>query len=198
MQARDKFLEKIKFIFFIILIFFQNNNSYGDDIRQDLINYNSQIVNSSSSFIQSDDSSVQEGEVYIGQERIKVEYKKPNRISIVLTKNKGMYINHELKEVQFFNTKKSFVRVFFEILKDKSFIEKADIKSEKNNVFIKKNYFIDDTNYNVEVIYQNNPIKIRKIKIIHDELGFNLGFFDFKYDLLFEKGFFSLISPYPN
>ena len=76
MQARDKFLEKIKFIFLIILIFFQNNNSYGDDIKQDLINYNSQIVNSSSSFIQSDDTSLQEGEVYIGQERIKVEYKK--------------------------------------------------------------------------------------------------------------------------
>jgi len=136
MQARDKFLEKIKFIFLIILIFFQNSNSYGDDIKQDLINYNSQIVNSSSSFIQSDDTSVQEGEVYIGQERIKVEYKKPNRISIVLTKNKGMYINHELKEVQFFNTKKSFVKVFFEILKDKSFIEKADIKYEKNKTHL--------------------------------------------------------------
>ena len=106
MLVKDKCLEKIKsYIIFLVCILFVTN-IYAQNITNELNRYNYELKNSSMSFIQSDGITLEEGKIYIGEERIKVDYFIPNKITIVLPKNKGMYLNHDLEEAQYFKTGK--------------------------------------------------------------------------------------------
>ena len=108
---KDRYLKKINYFFFIFFLFI-SGTLFGSDIESKLLVYNDSLKNSSLLFIQTDGKTIEEGVVYIGSERIKVEYEKPQRLTFVLSKKKGMFVNHELKEVQYFNPNKSFVKIF--------------------------------------------------------------------------------------
>ena len=43
-------------------------------------------------------------------------YEKPQKITIILSEKKGIYINHELEESHFFATKNSYIKIFFDVL----------------------------------------------------------------------------------
>ena len=165
MQAKDRFLEKFKKLLFLILLFFTSNTVVADSIKSELLNYNESLKNSSAFFIQTDGETLEEGIIYIGSKRIKVKYNTPQKITIVLSEKKGMYISHELKEVEYFNTHKSFVKIFFKILTGQNFFEDSNITVLNNSIIIKNYFDINDTLYNTEVVYENDPIKLRKIKL---------------------------------
>ena len=122
------------------LIFFTSNTVIADSVKLELLNYNEGLKSSSAFFIQTDGETLEEGIVYIGSKRIKIEYNKPQKITIVLSEKKGMYINHELKETQYFNTHKSFVKIFFKILTVEDFFEDSDIKILNSSIIIKNNF----------------------------------------------------------
>ena len=76
------------------------------------------IKSFSANFIQSDGQSIEEGMVYIGKDRIRIDYFNPSKITIVMAQNKAMYVNHELREVQYFNPQDSAAGVFINIFKN--------------------------------------------------------------------------------
>ena len=198
MQAKDKCLGKIRFIFILFFIL-QNfiNTSFASEILNELTEYNLDLKNSSALFIQSDGETVQEGKVYVGIERIRIDYFKPNKITIILSKNKGVYINHGLKEVEYFSTKKNFTKIFLKIFIDKDFFNNTKIDIDKNSIFISKIFTIDEKKIKTKVVYEKNPTKIRKIYLSEENYNlFELGFFNHEDASFFPKNFFSMASPY--
>ena len=97
MQAKDKFLEKINIIISILILCF-SHNLYAKNIYEKISVYNDNLKNSSANFIQTNTNYLQEGEIYFGDKRIKIDYKIPQNITIILSEKKGVYINHDLKE----------------------------------------------------------------------------------------------------
>ena len=55
-----------------------------EDIYEKIFNYNDQLKNSSVKFIQTNLNEIQEGVIYFGDERIKIIYTKPQKITIIL------------------------------------------------------------------------------------------------------------------
>ena len=191
---KDRYLKKINYFFFIFFLFI-SGTLFGSDIESKLLVYNDSLKNSSLLFIQTDGKTIEEGVVYIGSERIKVEYEKPQRLTFVLSKKKGMFVNHELKEVQYFNPNKSFVKIFFKILMGDFFDENSYLNISNNSILIKNNFEIMDRFYKVDVIYENEPIKLRKIEVLENKESFEIGFFNHN-NLSSVNVDFSLINPY--
>ena len=193
MLGKDKFLEKISYLIFLISIFF-SKVLVAETITSKIINYNTNLINSSALFIQNDGIEIQEGEIYFGSDRIKMDYKHPINLTLVLSERKGVYINHNLKESQYFNTDKSFIKFFFKFLKNNEFVNKP--KVEKNFIKINDGFILDDIYYQITILYENKPIKIRKIIIFEDNQNIEISFFDHKNLGVFDKKFFSMVDPY--
>ena len=113
-----------------------------------------------------------------------------------MSEKKGVYINHNLKESQYFSTNKSFIKIFFKILKGQKFAEK--IKVKENSIQINDSFVLDDIYYQITIMYENNPIKIRKIIILEDNQNLEISFFDHNNLEVYDKKFFSMIDPYLN
>ncbi len=195
MLGKDKFLEKISNLIFLIFIFF-SQASIAETITSKIINYNATLINSSALFIQNDGTELQEGKIYFGSDRIKIDYKHPQNLTLVLSERKAVYINHDLKEAQYFNTNKSFIKFFFKLLKSSEFIKKPEV--ENSFVKINDSFVLDDVYYQITILYENNPIKIRKILILEDNKNLEISFFDHNNLEFFDKKFFSMIDPYLN
>ena len=193
MLEKDRFLEKTSNLIFVIFIFF-SQVLVAETTVSKIINYNSNLVNSSALFIQNDGMEIQEGEIYFGSNRIKINYKHPQNLTLILSEKKGAYINHDLKETQYFNTNKSFIKIFFKLLKTNEFVKKPIV--EKNFIKIDDSFDLGDTDYKISILYENNPIKIRKIMILENNQNLEMSFFDHKNLEFFDKSFFSMIDPY--
>ena len=134
--------------------------------------------------------------IFIGKNRIKVEYNKPKEITLVFSKRKGMYVNHELREVEYFLTNKSLVKVFFKILAGSDFFDDSKITLLENAIILQNNIVLDEMNYLIEVSYENKPVKIRKIKLQGRDYFLEIGFFNHLEQLFLEKNFFSMADPF--
>jgi len=196
MLVKDRFLKKTNFIFLLLTLIFYSSTASCVELQTKLMQYNASLKNTSFSFIQSDNASVEEGQLYIGKKRIKIVYKNPKQISIIVSENKGMYVNHDLKETQFFDTKKTLVNVFFKIIWDKSFFKEAEIINLNNIISIKRVFYFNDINNFVEIKYQDNPLLIRKIIVKNNDQNYEMGFFNHAKTDYSEKNFFSMIDPY--
>ena len=167
MLEKDTYLKKIKFknLFFFLFIFLYFNTGFGEEVKKNIINHINSLNNFSAKFIQSNDLGIEEGVIFIGKNRIKVEYKFPSKVTIIMDERKSMYFNKDLQEVEYFNTKKSEANIFFQILKNKNFLDNADIKDGKKNIVVKKKYKFDEIIYIAELIFEQNPYLLRKIKV---------------------------------
>lgn len=195
MLEKDKCLKKINLLVIFLIICF-SKNLVAENISAKLINYNKNLKNSSALFIQTNGESVEEGVIYFGDERIKIDYIKPTKLTLILSEKKGVYINHELKESQYFNTNKSYVRVFFKIFNKNKFTDKLNITVSENTIQISESVDLDNNFYNIKIMYENDPIKLRKIKVLNGGEMLDLGFFNFNIEKKFRKNFFSMVDPY--
>ena len=195
MLEKDKFLEKINYLIILVVILF-SQNLIAKTIVSEILKYNNDLKNSSALFIQNDGESMEEGVIYFGIDRIKINYLKPKKLSLILSEKKGMYTNHELKESQYFNTNKSYIKVFFKILKGDTFPEKLEIS--QNFIQLNDNFVLNDDTYKINIIYENNPIKLRKIVVLENDQRLEIGFFNHNNLETFDKKFFSMINPYLN
>jgi hypothetical protein len=193
MQEKDRFLEKTSYLIFLICIFFSQSLIAETTISK-IINYNATLVNSSALFIQNDGIEIQEGEIYFGLDRIKMNYKYPQNLTLILSERKGVYINHNLKESQYFNTNKSFIKFFFKLLKGSEFAKKPEI--EDGFIKINDSFVLEDNYYQITILYENKPIKIRKIIILEENNNLEISFFDHNSLEFFDKKFFSMVDPY--
>ena len=196
MQVKGRFLEKYNWVIFLFSVFLISKIVVADNIKSKLLNYNIDLKNSYADFIQTDGQTFEEGIIYFGLERIKIEYIKPSKITIILSKRRGMYVNHDLKETQFFSTNKTFLKDFIKILNGEKFFEDSDIFILDDSITIKNYVEINTTPYNTEIIYENAPIKLRKLKVTENNESFELGFFNHISIEKFDKNFFYLINPY--
>jgi hypothetical protein len=195
MLVKDKFLEKIKYFIFIIIILF-SQNLIGKNIKSKIDNYNNNLKNSSALFIQSDGMTLEEGVIYFGVDRIKIDYSKPKKLTLILSEEKGMYINHSLKESQYFSTKKSHIKIFFKILKGESFTETTNVSS--NFIELIDSFTLNDIQYKIKIIYEDDPIKLRKIIILENNQKTEMGLFNHNNLKTLNKKFFSMVDPYLN
>jgi hypothetical protein len=195
MLEKDKFLEKINYLIILVVILF-SQNLIAKTIISEILKYNNDLKNSSALFIQNDGESMEEGVIYFGIDRIKINYLKPKKLSLILSEKKGMYTNHELKESQYFNTNKSYIKVFFKILKGDTFPEKLEIS--QNFIQLNDSFILNDDTYKINIIYENNPIKLRKIVVLENDQRLEIGFFNHNNLETFDKKFFSMINPYLN
>ena len=195
MLEKDMFLKKIKFYFlFFILALFLSGSLHSSEI-DNVINYIKSLNNFSSSFIQNDYEEIAEGKIYIGKKRIRIEYFKPNKILIILDKNKAMYYNYELKEDEFFDPKDTTATFFFEIFNNPDFLLNSESYIKNHNLIVIKKTKIEDIDYNLKLYFELQPLIIRKIEVLSDDIFLEVSLFDHKFNEEFSKKFFKLINP---
>jgi hypothetical protein len=197
MLAKDKFLEKINLLILIFSLCFSHNLN-AENIYEKLFNYNNNLKNSVANFIQTNDNYLQEGLIFFGNERIKIVYNKPQKITIILSVKKGIYINHELEESDFFATKNSYIKFLFDVFYKKKYLENLTIKESSFKIDISENIKLDDVLYNIKLVYENKPINLRRLEITNNNEKTQIGFFNHNLEQYFEKNFFSMIDPYLN
>ena len=192
MLEKDKFSEKIKYLTSLVIFLF-SQVLFADTINSKILKYNNNLKNSSALFIQNDGENLEEGIIYFGTNRIKIDYIKPKKLTLILSEKKGMYTNHSLKESQYFNTKKTYIKVFFKILNGGRFSENISILN--NFIELRDNFILNDTQYKIKIIYEDEPIKLRKIVILENEKKIEIGFFNHNNLKIFENNFFSMVDP---
>ena len=197
MRVKDRFLEKVNLLI-LILSLCLSHNLYAENTYKKIIKYNNGLKNSAASFIQTNTNYVQEGVIFFGDERIKITYIKPQKITIILSEKKGIYINHKLKESQFFATKNSYIKFFFDVFHNKEYLKKITIIESDHKIEISEKIKLDNILYNIKLIYENMPINLRRLEIEDNNEKTQMGFFNHKTEETFEKNFFSMVDPYLN
>ena len=200
MLVKDKFLKKDKLIFFlkIILLTFLTKILFANttDKKDILINYVQNIKNFSANFIQSDGQSIEEGIIYIGKDRIRVDYFNPSKITIVMDQDKAMYVNYDLGEVQYFNPQDSAAGVFINIFKNNFFLDGASIDIKNKNILLKKEGEIDNDKFTLLILFEKNPNILRKIKLEYNDIYNSLMLSNHNFNAVFDKKFFTLANPF--
>ena len=197
MQAKDKFLEKINLVVFVFVLCF-SQNIYAENIYEKIFNYNNSLKNSSANFIQTNSDQVQEGEIFFGKKRIKIVYKNPQNLTLIFSEKKGIYINHDLEESEFFITKKSYIKFFYDIFHKKNHLKNMTVIKSSKKIEISKRVQLNNVFFNILLTYENKPIKLRRLEITNDDEKIQMGFFDHKSENIFDNNFFSMIDPYLN
>ena len=131
MLVKDRFLKKINLLITCFVIF-NSNALCSENVLDKLKRYNLSLENTSAVFMQSNGKTIEEGIIYFGKDRIKVDYIKPEKISLILSKKRGMYTNHLLEESEFFNINKSYVKFFLNVFIEDNFLKTQNIKASND------------------------------------------------------------------
>ena len=198
MQAKDRFLKKlINFKTFTILsiaIFF-STGLVGDDLGSKIDKYIKNLNYFSSKFIQSNEISLEEGRIYIKENKIRLDYFLPHR-TLILSKNKGVYINHELKEEEFFSTKNNIVGVFYNIFLDKNYFSKLAFKKKDGEIVFENKITINSADINLKIYFEYKPLLLRKIIAESKDEVISISFNEHNYNSILEDSFFSFVPIY--
>ena len=198
MRAKDRFLKKqINFLLFGILFFIIlfSKNTIGEEIKYKVANYVKNLNSFSSKFIQSNGSSLEEGNIYIKDAKIRLDYFYPDR-SLIVSKKKGVYINHELKEESFFSTDSSVVKLFYDVFLDYNFFSSLTFKENNREVIFEKTILVDSKNTNLKIYFENKPLLLRKIIAKTENEIISISFSEHNYNGVFEESLFSFVPTY--
>jgi len=151
-----------------------------------------------SSFLQVENDNISEGKFYLKNNRIRIEYTSPHNIVFVLKKNKAMFFNKDLQEVEYFNPKDTLGQFFFDLFNKKKFLSKTNITHKVGYLYITKEIYLDKILHTIHIYFEKNPIQLRKIEVKSElsEISFTLLNPNFNPDL--EDKMFSLASPILN
>ena len=198
--VKDKFLKKNKLNFFfkIILLIFFTKFLFANitDEKDILINYLQNIKNFSANFIQSDGQSIEEGMVYIGKNRIRVDYFNPSKISIVMDQDKAMYVNYDLGEIQYFDPQNSAAGIFINIFKNNFFLDEVGIEIKNKNIFLNKEVVKDNDKFSLLILFEKNPYVLRKINIEYNNTYYSVALSNHNFNTIFDKKFFTMANPF--
>ena len=201
-QEKEVFLKKInsfKILLLYIFLIINSNTCFANNLNDsDLIKALSYIYNTkefSSQFIQTENNSLSEGFLYLKDDRIKIEYTSPSKIQIILAKNKAMYFNKDLEEVEYFRPGKTTAKIFYDIFYDEKFFLDSKILKENNFLKIQKIIFIDKVKTNISLIFETNPIVIKKINIANEDGIIDFNILNPNFNPALGKKFFSMINP---
>ena len=200
MRGKDRFLKKQINLFIFSILFFiilYCKNTTGDEISSKVGDYIKDLNFFSSKFVQSSGSSLEEGYIYIKDTKIRLDYFSPNR-TLIISRKKGVYINHELKEEDFFSTEKNIVRIFYDIFLDDSFFSSLNFTENKRQVIFEKKITIDSNEANIKIFFENKPLLLRKIVAETEDEIISISFNEHSYNSVFDEKLFSFVPIYPN
>ena len=191
----------VKFFIISIVVLFFNQNIFAKDTPA-LINevriYLNSLSDFSATFIQESDNNLQEGFLYKKNDRIRVDYLHPSKITIILNRKKAMYFNHELEEVEYFNPRKTIAKIVYDIF-NSNFIDKFDNHLlEENFVTFYISLKHDEIPYFIEVVFEISPLQLRLVNISSDDENLSFGLRDHNFNNIFDKKFFSMANPLIN
>ena len=198
MRGKGMFLKRIKsvFLFLIITLFpVQSESLSNEENLEKIFNYLNSLNNFSASFIQDENDLVSEGKIYIGNDRVRLDYEYPSKILIILDKDKGMYYNYDLNEDEFFNPKDTSAWFFFEIFKNKKFFLDANSTLENKSIILSKGGYSFDEPYKIFLFFEDEPLLIRKIKLLFQNTEYTLSIYNHRLEEKFDDRFFKLINP---
>jgi len=200
MRGKDRFLKKQINLFFFSILFFIIlfcKNTIGDEISFKIGNYIKNLNSFSSKFIQSNGTSLEEGYIYIKDTKIRLDYFHPKR-TLIISKKKGVYINHELKEEDFFSTEKNIVRIFYDIFLDDSFFSSLIYLENNGEIIFEKTITVDSNKTNLKIFFENNPLLLRKIIAKTKDELISISFNEHNYNNDFDEKLFSFVPMYPD
>ena len=150
----------------------------------------------SASFVEDNNGSIQEGFFYKNKNRIRIDYVSPTKIKIILDKNKAMYLNYDLKEIEYFNPNKTPAKIVFDIFYTDFINSYYKYEAEEN--FSKLFFEIKDEEliYFAEIIFETRPLHLRLVNIIGNDQNISFGLKDHNFNTSFEKNFFSMADPF--
>ena len=197
-QAKDRCLKKqinfkVLVLFFLAILF--SKELVSEELNSKIINYLQELNSFSSNFIQSDGIYLEQGYIFIKDDMIRIDYASPDR-TLKVNKEKGVYINHELREEEFFSTKKNIIKVFYDIFLKNNFLSSLTPKETNNEVIYEKMVQLDSTKVNLKIFFEIRPLLLRKIVSKTEDSLISISFFDHNYNKEFEKGFFSFVPIY--
>ena len=198
MRAKDKFLKKqsnLLFILISILTICFSQNSTGEEINSKIEKYIKNLNFFSSKFIQVSGSEVEEGYIYIKDKKIRLDYFSPER-TLKISEKKGVYINHELREEEFFSTEKNIIKIFYDVFLDSNFFSSLIYEKKQEEIVFKKLIEIDTTTTHLKIFFENSPLVLRKIIAETEGEIISISFNEHKYNNIFNKDFFSFVPIY--
>ena len=179
------------------MLFFFSKNLTSEEVNSDIEKYFKSLNYFSSKFIQSNGSSLEEGYIYIKDAKIRLDYFYPAR-TLKISKKKGVYINHELKEEEFFSTEKSVVKLFYDIFLDDKFFSSLLFQIKNGEIIFEKKIQIESKNTNIKIFFENKPLLLRKIIAESQDEVILISFNEHNYNNVFDKNFFSFAPIYLN
>ena len=191
------FLKNNRYVNYLCFIIFLNfSYSVEANTKIKILDYLNSLQYFSASFIQNDNETLSEGMVYIGEKRVRAEYLSPSKILIVLDEDKAMYYNYELEEDEFFNPKNTNAWFFYDIFRNPNFFEDSKIKLKNKEIILEKSGFDNEqTEYLINVYFENNPMILRKIEVYINNEFLQISIFNHSYNEDFDKDLFKLINP---
>lgn len=190
---------KIKFFIAIYCIFI--NFSFANDINliNQVENYLNNIRTLSADFQQIsplNEHKSSSGKLYISKPgMLRFDYLEPKKLTIILRDENIMYHDHELQEVSYVSQS----NYFFKLLSEKNIKLASDVKKinlANNEVHLYIDKMVDNVNTNIIMILSHNPMNLKEVHINNSEAEkYFLYFTNIKYNLSFDKKFFSLQHP---
>ena len=200
MQAKGAFLKRmlnlksIK-LFFIFVLLSLPLASKENITLNSALNYLNNLNEFSSSFLQIQNNDISEGLIFIKGDRLRIEYISPSNIIFILKKNKGMYFNTELQEVQYFNPKKTIGKFFIDLFNNNKFLSDSKIINKKGYFYIQNEIQLDEITYGIKIYFEEKPLQLRKLEIVNELEIINFTILNPNYNPNLNDKFFSLANP---
>ena len=197
-QAKGKYLKKqinlkiLGLLFFVILF---SKSLFSEELNSKIITYLQGLKSFSSDFIQSNGTDLEQGYIYIKDDKIRLDYTNPDR-TLKISKEKGVYINHALREEEFFSTKKNIIKIFYDIFLKNNFFSSLSPKENNKEIVFEKIIQTESTKVHLAIFFENSPLLLRKIISKTENDLISISFYDHNYNSIFEENFFSFVPIY--
>ena len=196
--VKGKYLKKqtnFKVLVLLFLAILFSKNLVGEELNLKINTYLQGLNSFSSNFIQSNGIDLEQGNIYIKDDMIRLDYTSPDR-TLKISKEKGVYINHELREEEFFSTKKNIIKIFYDIFLKNDFFSSLTPKENKKEIVFEKIIELDSNKIHLKIFFEDSPLLLRKIISKTDNDFISISFYDHNYNRTFEEGFFSFVPIY--
>ena len=197
-QAKGKYLKKqinFKVLGLLFLVTLFSKSLFGEELNSKIITYLQGLKSFSSNFIQSDGTNLEQGHIYIKDNKIRLDYTNPDR-TLKISKEKGVYINHVLREEEFFSTKKNIIKIFYDIFLKDNFFSSLMPREQNKEIVFEKIIHSETAKVHLQIFFEDSPLLLRKIISKTGNDLITISFYDHNYNKDFEEDFFSFVPIY--
>ena len=187
-------LKVLKLLAIFTFLSFSSKGSE-DVLLKDVIEYLKNLGEFSSSFLQIQENDVSEGLIFIKNNRLRIEYLSPFNLIFVLKKDKGMYFNAELEEVQYFNPKKTIGGLLVDLFNNDNFLKDSITIKKESYFYIRKKIQLDEVEYIVKIYFEEKPLQLKKLEIVNDLEIITITILNHNYNPNLNNKIFSLANP---